>query len=109
MTRLHAALVTPLTGPLGRYGKPCATARTLWAKQAANLPADEGAVAAVFVSGKWRWTACVGAGVEEVLACLGERREGWLGPAQWVVQTSLKPDAQWLVTHYRQEEGREPP
>ncbi len=268
MTILHAALVTPLTGPLGRYGKTCATALTLWAKKAANLPAgfsevelavqdcaehlhealqttlekrpdvvfgpygsgpmltvarsctqllwnhggassrlvrpsfahvinvlspastyfagvlqaihssdptartvslfhsttgfgrdvargaqseasrlqmtmhtvpfepsqalqtvgavpegdillvagnfaDEGAVAPVFVSGKWRFTACVGAGVEEVLACLGERREGLLGPAQWVAQTSLKPDegpdAQWLVTHYRQEEGRDPP
>ncbi len=40
MTTLHAALVTPLTGPLGLYGKTCATALTLWAKKAANLPAD---------------------------------------------------------------------
>jgi hypothetical protein len=29
MTKLHAALVTPLTGPLGLYGKTCATALTL--------------------------------------------------------------------------------
>lgn len=38
MTTLHTALVTPLTGPLGLYGKTCATALTLWAKDAANLP-----------------------------------------------------------------------
>src|SRR5713226_132853 len=38
MTTLHAALVTPLTGPLGLFGKTCATALTLWTKSAANLP-----------------------------------------------------------------------
>ena len=40
MTTLHAALITPLTGPLELYGKTCATALTLWAKKAASLPAD---------------------------------------------------------------------
>ncbi len=39
MTTLRAGLVTPLTGPLELYGKTCATALTLWAKKAANLPA----------------------------------------------------------------------
>ncbi|MBV9688854.1 MAG: ABC transporter substrate-binding protein [Ktedonobacteraceae bacterium] len=75
--------------------------------------ADEGAVAPVVVSGKWRFIAFVGAGVEEVLAGLGELREGLLGPAQWVAQTSLRPEegpnAEWFVTHYRQEEGSDPP
>jgi ABC-type branched-subunit amino acid transport system substrate-binding protein len=75
--------------------------------------ADESAVAPLLVSRKWRWTAFVGAGVEEVLASLGELREGLLGPAQWMAHTALwpdeGPDAEWFVTHYRQEEGRDPP
>jgi branched-chain amino acid transport system substrate-binding protein len=75
--------------------------------------ADECAVAPPLVSRNWRWTAFVGAGVEEVFASLGELREGLLGPAQWVAQTALwpdeGPDAAWFVTHYRQEEGRDPP
>jgi hypothetical protein len=36
---LHVALVTPLTDPLALYGKTCAAALTLWAKNAAYLPA----------------------------------------------------------------------
>jgi branched-chain amino acid transport system substrate-binding protein len=75
--------------------------------------ADEAAVVPVFVSGNWRFIACISAGVEEVLASLGERREGLLGPAQWVAHTAPLPDegpdAEWFVTHYRQEEGRDPP
>jgi branched-chain amino acid transport system substrate-binding protein len=39
MTSLHTALITPLTGPLGLYGKACAAALTLWANEAAQLPA----------------------------------------------------------------------
>ncbi len=38
MPQLHAALVTPLTGPLSLFGRTCATALTLWAKRAASLP-----------------------------------------------------------------------
>ncbi len=38
MAKLHAALVTPLTGPLSLFGKTCATALTLWAHVAADLP-----------------------------------------------------------------------
>ncbi len=38
MTRLHATLITPLTGPLALYGRATALGLTLWAKYAANLP-----------------------------------------------------------------------
>lgn len=39
MTELRAALVTPTTGPLARFGRAGATALTLWAEHAAELPA----------------------------------------------------------------------
>ncbi len=75
--------------------------------------ADESAVAPLLVARHWRFIAFVGAGVEEVLASLRELREGLLGPAQWVAHASLRPDegpdAEWFVTHYRQEEGNDPP
>lgn len=75
--------------------------------------ADERAVAPLFLSRKWRFIAFVGAEVNEVLASLGEQREGLLGPAQWVASAALEPDegptASWFVTHYRQEEGTDPP
>ncbi|MEO8973178.1 MAG: ABC transporter substrate-binding protein [Ktedonobacteraceae bacterium] len=75
--------------------------------------ADECAVAPPLISRNWRYTAFVGAGVEEVLASLGALREGLLGPAQWVAHAALKPDegpdAGWFVTHYRKVEGRDPP
>lgn len=75
--------------------------------------ADERAVAPLLLSRNWRFTAFVGAGVEEVLTSLGDLREGLIGPAQWVAHTSLRPDegpdARWLVTHYHQEEGIDPP
>jgi ABC-type branched-subunit amino acid transport system substrate-binding protein len=75
--------------------------------------ADECAVAPPLLSRNWRFTAFVGAGVEEVLASIGELREGLLGPAQWVAHTSLSPDegpdAEWFVAHYREEEGTDPP
>lgn len=75
--------------------------------------ADECAVAPRFLSRNWRLAAFVGAGVEEVLASLGELREGLIGPAQWVAHTALKPDegpdSQWFVTHYRKVEGNDPP
>jgi branched-chain amino acid transport system substrate-binding protein len=38
MTTLHAALVTPLTGPLASCGQACVTGLTQWAKHAALLP-----------------------------------------------------------------------
>ncbi|GHO42400.1 hypothetical protein KSX_05630 [Ktedonospora formicarum] len=45
MTTLHAALVTPLTGPLSLYGKTCASALNIWAKKAAILPTNFSSVA----------------------------------------------------------------
>jgi branched-chain amino acid transport system substrate-binding protein len=36
---MRAALVTPLTGPLARFGRAGATALDVWARQAARLPA----------------------------------------------------------------------
>lgn len=75
--------------------------------------ADESTVAPLLLSRKWRFIAFVGAGVEEVLASLGELREGLLGPAQWVAHTSTRPDegpdVEWFVTRYREEEGGDPP
>src|SRR2546429_9098407 len=38
MTRLHAALVTPLTGSLAPFGYASATGLRLWASYAAHLP-----------------------------------------------------------------------
>jgi branched-chain amino acid transport system substrate-binding protein len=38
MTRLRAALVTPLTGSLARFGRESETALELWAERAARLP-----------------------------------------------------------------------
>src|SRR3989441_8495537 len=38
MTRLRAALVTPLTGPLAQFGQASAAGLALWAKHAARLP-----------------------------------------------------------------------
>jgi branched-chain amino acid transport system substrate-binding protein len=75
--------------------------------------ADESAVAPRLVARNWRFIAFVGAGVEEVLASIGELREGLLGPAQWVAHTALRPDegpdAEWFVAQYREEEGTDPP
>ena len=38
MPHLRAALVTPLSGKLARFGQESATALTLWAEHAAELP-----------------------------------------------------------------------
>jgi branched-chain amino acid transport system substrate-binding protein len=38
MTKLRAALVTPLSGPLATFGRASATGLTLWARCAARLP-----------------------------------------------------------------------
>lgn len=75
--------------------------------------ADELAVASPLLTRAFRFAAFVGAGVEEVLAPLGDQREGLLGPAQWVNTAKVKPDegpdAEWFVTHYREEVGNDPP
>lgn len=56
----------------------------------------------------------VGAGVEDVLGELNDRREGLVGPTQWTVNSSAGapidegPDAGWFVNAYRRETGRDP-
>src|SRR5437763_1259323 len=37
MSKLRAALVTPLSGPLASFGRAAAAGLTLWATQSANL------------------------------------------------------------------------
>src|SRR5713226_10057552 len=75
--------------------------------------ADELAVAPVLLTRTWRAAAFVGAGVEEVLAPLGDLREGLLGPAQWIATAAFEPgegpDAVWFVTKYRHIAGVDPP
>ena len=53
--------------------------------------ADEIAAAKRLLPGGWRAAAFVGAGVREVLASLGARREGLLGPAQWLASRAPRP------------------
>ncbi|GCE30200.1 hypothetical protein KDA_56840 [Dictyobacter alpinus] len=75
--------------------------------------ADELAVAPILLRRLWRAAAFVGAGVEDVLAPLGEQREGLLGPAQWLARVAPEPDegpdATWFVHHYKAMAGVEPP
>jgi branched-chain amino acid transport system substrate-binding protein len=75
--------------------------------------ADELAIASPLLTRPWRLAAFVGAGVEEVLAPLGQQREGLLGPAQWVSSARIVPDegpdTEWFLTRYRQETGGDPP
>lgn len=75
--------------------------------------ADELAAAPILLTRTWRAVAFVGAGVDEVLAPLGKRREGLLGPAQWIATAALKPDegpdAHWFLAKYRNEAGGDPP
>ena len=51
--------------------------------------ADELAAARILLTHPWRAAAFVGAGVDEVLAPLGNLREGLLGPAQWVATAAI--------------------
>jgi branched-chain amino acid transport system substrate-binding protein len=75
--------------------------------------ADERAVAPTVLSRTFRYAAFVGAGVEEVLTELGEKREGLLGPAQWIPTATYKPDegpdTSWFVTKYQEAVGVDPP
>jgi len=75
--------------------------------------ADELAAAPVLLTRSWRAAAFVGAGVEEVLAPLGDLREGLLGPAQWIASAALEPDegpaSHWFVAKYRHIVGAAPP
>jgi branched-chain amino acid transport system substrate-binding protein len=73
--------------------------------------ADELALAPLALRHPWRAVAFVGAGVDEVLAPLGELREGLLGPVQWIAPAALEPDegptADWFVTKYRHMTGED--
>jgi branched-chain amino acid transport system substrate-binding protein len=75
--------------------------------------ADELAAAPLVLQRPWRAGAFVGAGVEEVLAPLGNQREGLLGPAQWIASAAPSPDegpdAEWFVTRYRTTAAGDPP
>lgn len=75
--------------------------------------ADELAAASHFLTRPWRFAAFVGAGVEEVLAPLGQHREGLLGPAQWLQTAAIEldegPGVEWFVKAYRKEVGSDPP
>jgi branched-chain amino acid transport system substrate-binding protein len=73
---------------------------------------DELGAARRLLSRRWRASAFVGAGVEEVLAPLGSEREGLLGPCQWLARAALPPeegpDAAWFVHAYRDATGGDP-
>ena len=75
--------------------------------------ADEVDAALRLLPGRWRAAGFVGAGVEEVLARLGDGREGLLGPAQWVAEAAPRPDAgpsaAEFAAAYRRRTGGEPP
>ena len=62
---------------------------------------------------RWRAVLSVAAGVDEVLEALGDRREGLLGPAQWVPgvapRPEVGPDAEWFVSSFRRRFGAFPP
>lgn len=62
---------------------------------------------------RWRAVLSVAAGVDEVLEALGGRREGLLGPAQWmpgaVCRPDVGPDAEWFINSYRRRFGALPP
>jgi ABC-type branched-subunit amino acid transport system substrate-binding protein len=75
--------------------------------------ANEQALAPILLTQKWLYAAFIGAGTSEVLAGMGELREGLIGPAQWLASAALVPDegpdALWLVARYQQQTGEEPP
>ena len=74
---------------------------------------EELAVAEQLGDLRWSAVAFVGAGVEEVLGGLGTRREGLLGPAQWLPSAAPLPDegpdASAFVAAYRSRGGGDPP
>ncbi|MFC5748991.1 ABC transporter substrate-binding protein [Actinomadura rugatobispora] len=74
---------------------------------------DERAAGRVLAERPWRACALVGAGEEDVLAGLGEARDGWLGPAQWLADRPWEPDegpdGDWFVRRYGELTGTVPP
>ncbi len=75
--------------------------------------AEEIAAARRLLPGRWRAAGFVAAGVEEVLAGLSGRREGLLGPAQWLAEAAPEPDAgptaAEFTAAYRRRTGDDPP
>lgn len=77
--------------------------------------ADELDAARQLLPGRWRAAGFVGAGTDEVLAELGDLREGLLGPAQWLAEAAPPhpdegPTAAEFVAAYRDRTGgAEPP
>lgn len=73
----------------------------------------ERAAARRYWPGRWRAAGFVGAGVDDVLANLGSRREGLLGPAQWMASAAPEPDegppAPEFARAYRRSSGQDPP
>ncbi len=73
---------------------------------------EEQEAAAALLPGPWRAAGFVGAGVDEVLAFLGQRRDGLLGPAQWLASAAPEPDegpaAPEFVRAYRHAAGADP-
>lgn len=73
---------------------------------------DEVEAAKSLLPGHWKAASFVGAGVEEVLAPIGNLREGLLGSAQWIASVAHEPDegpdATWFVQRFRRESGTEP-
>jgi branched-chain amino acid transport system substrate-binding protein len=74
---------------------------------------DELAAARILLGREWRAVGFVGAGVEDVLAPLGQARGGLLGPTQWVAAAATEsdegPDVGWFLTRYRSAVGSDPP
>jgi ABC-type branched-subunit amino acid transport system substrate-binding protein len=74
---------------------------------------DEIAIAEELLGRPWWAAAFVAAGVEEILAPLGERLEGIYGPCQWLAETApepeLGPDQRWFSAAYERAAGAPPP
>ncbi|HEX2026989.1 MAG TPA: ABC transporter substrate-binding protein [Nitriliruptorales bacterium] len=73
---------------------------------------DEIAAGRILLRRRWRAAAFVGAGEQDVLSPLGARREGLLGPAQWLASAAPTPDegpdAQWFVSAFHDRAGHPP-
>jgi branched-chain amino acid transport system substrate-binding protein len=70
---------------------------------------EERAAAANLLPGRWRVAGFVGAGVDDVLADLGARRDGLLGPAQWLLAAAPRPDEGPSAAEFVAAYGSHPP
>jgi branched-chain amino acid transport system substrate-binding protein len=73
---------------------------------------DERSAARKLLPGAWRAACFVAAGVDEVLADIGDRRADVLGPCQWLAsaaaETDEGPAAGWFVDAFRDATGENP-